>query len=109
MGDLNHKNIDSLHMKFLKRLLGVKKNKVQIKFAVLGEFGRLPLSVICKQRSLKIWTKIMSRNIPVLYETYYILGTARVSDVYINDFPYIFHGSIVYAYQYRSANWLNGI
>ena len=67
-GVYKFRNVDKLHMKFLKSLLGVKHQTPN--YAVLGEFGRLPLSVICKQRSLKFWCKIMIRNNILLYETY---------------------------------------
>ena len=67
-GVYKFRNVDKLHMKFLKSLLGVKRQTPN--YAVLGEFGRLPLSVICKQRPLKFWCKIMIRNNILLYETY---------------------------------------
>ena len=55
-------------MKFLKSFLSVKHQTQN--YAALGEFGRLPLSKICKQRSLKFWCRIMNRNNILLYETY---------------------------------------
>ena len=59
---------DKLHIKFLKSLLGVK---MQIpNYAVLGEFGRYPLSIICKHRALNFWYKIMSNSNQSLYEAY---------------------------------------
>ena len=55
-GVYNYKDVDKLHIRFLKSLLVVKKQTPNS--AVYGEFGRFPLSVICKLRSLKFWVKI---------------------------------------------------
>ena len=62
------RNVDKLHMKYLKSFLGIKHQTPN--YAVLGEFGRLPISVICKQRSLKFLCRMMNRNNTLLYETY---------------------------------------
>lgn len=56
-GVYNHKGIDNLHLRFCKFILGVKSQTPND--AVYGELGRLPLSVICKERSLKFWIKLM--------------------------------------------------
>ena len=68
-GVYTFKDIDNLHLRFLRYLLGVKKQTPNN--AVYGEFGRLPLSVICKQRSLKFWCKIMSNINSPLYDSYW--------------------------------------
>ena len=57
-GVYSFKDIDKLHVRFLKYLLGVKQQTPN--FAVLGEYGRL--SVLCKQRALEFWSKIMSKD-----------------------------------------------
>ena len=67
-GVYNFKSIDNLHLRFLRNLLGVK-NQTPI-CAIFGEFGRLPFSVICKQRALKFWCKVMSENHSNLYDAY---------------------------------------
>ena len=59
-GVYSFKDIDKLHVRFLKYLLGVKQQTPN--FAVLGEYGRLSLSVLCKQRALEFWSKIMSKD-----------------------------------------------
>ena len=43
--------IDKVHVKFLKILLGVRQQTPN--YAVYGELGRFPLSVICKERAIK--------------------------------------------------------
>ena len=67
-GVYSFKDIDKLHVRFLKYLLGVKQQTPN--FAVLGEFGRLPLSVLCKQRTLKFWSKIMSNDQSPIHDIY---------------------------------------
>ena len=47
-------------IRFLKYLLGVKNQTPT--FAIYGETGRFPLSVICKEKSIKFWLKIMKNN-----------------------------------------------
>ena len=59
-GIYENKEIDKLHIKFCKRILGVRQQTPNI--AVLGELGRFPLSVISKQRSIIYWTKIMRKT-----------------------------------------------
>lgn len=60
--------IDKLHIRFCKYILGVKAQTPNA--AVYGELGRFPLSVICKQRSLKFWLKIMKNPDSPLYNMY---------------------------------------
>ena len=56
-GVYEFKEIDKLHIKFCKRILGVSNQTPNL--AVLGELGRFPLYVIAKERSLKFWLKII--------------------------------------------------
>jgi hypothetical protein len=56
-GIYNCKEIDKLHLRFCKIVLGVRPQTSNA--AVLGELGRFPLSVICKERALKYWLNIM--------------------------------------------------
>ena len=67
-GVYHFKSIDNLHLRFLRNLLGVKKQTPIC--AAFGGFGRLPFSVICKQRELKFWCKVMSENHSNLYDAY---------------------------------------
>ena len=50
-GVYNFKECDKLHIKFCKYSLGVRQQTPNM--AVYGELGRVPLSVICKERSIK--------------------------------------------------------
>jgi len=43
-------------------VIGVKKQTMN--YDVLGELGRLPLSIIAKFRSIKYWLKIQDKNNP---------------------------------------------
>ena len=67
-GVYNYKDVDKLHIKFLKYLLGVKKQTPNS--AVYGELGRFPLSVLCKERSIKFWIKIMSSQASPIFNIY---------------------------------------
>ena len=58
-GIYNNRDIANLHLKFCKIILGVKQT---CDTSVLGELGRYPLSLICKERVLKNWIKIMNNE-----------------------------------------------
>jgi hypothetical protein len=60
--------VDKLHIKFCKHILGVKTQSPTN--AVLGELGRFPLSLICKERALKFWLKIMNNPNSVISNSY---------------------------------------
>ena len=62
------KDIDKLHLKFLQYLLGVKQQTPN--FAVLGDFGRFPLSVLYKQQALKFLSKLMLNDPSPLHGIY---------------------------------------
>ena len=55
-GVYNLQEIDRIHIKFCKSILGVKSQTQNM--AVLGELGRYSLSTICKERALKYFIKI---------------------------------------------------
>jgi hypothetical protein len=67
-GIYNYHEIDRLHLKFLKRILGVRKQTVNM--AVYGELGRLPLHIIAKLRSLKYWLKLLSQINSLVLSTF---------------------------------------
>ena len=67
-GVYNYKDIDKLHMRFCKRVLNVRKCTPN--YAVYGELGRLPLSVIAKERAVKFWLKIMNNADAPGYDMY---------------------------------------
>ena len=56
-GIYNISNIDKIHIKYCKAILGVRQQTPN--YAVFGELGRYPLSVICKERALNFWIKIL--------------------------------------------------
>ena len=50
-------DIERVHLKFMKRILGVRPQTTNV--AIYGELGRVPLNVIRKKRILKYWFKII--------------------------------------------------
>ena len=65
-GIYNYKEVDRLHLKFCKHLLGVKPQTSSA--AVLGELGRYPLYV--KERALRYWFKIMKNTDNPIHRLY---------------------------------------
>ena len=59
-GIYNISNIYKIHIKYCKAILGVRQQTPN--YAVFGELGRYPLSVICKERALNFWIKILKCN-----------------------------------------------
>ena len=53
-------DIELIHIKFLRRILCVKKSTNLV--ALYGELGRLPLSIIRKLKIVKYWLKILNKN-----------------------------------------------
>ena len=64
-------DIENIHTKFLRRLLGVKKSTNLS--ALYGELGRYPLSVIRKIRIFKYWIKILKKNDTSLTKQIYLM------------------------------------
>jgi hypothetical protein len=67
-GIYKYKDIDKLQIKFYKYVLGVKKQTPNC--AVYGELGKFPLSILCKERSLKFWNKIVNNQHSPIYSMY---------------------------------------
>ena len=67
-GVYNCKDVDKLHIRFCKSILGVKQQTPN--YAVFGELGRVPLSVKAVERSIKFWLKIMYNPGSALYHAY---------------------------------------
>ena len=61
-------DIEKVHIRFLKQLLGVHKQTSNI--AVYGELGRFPLYVTRNVRILKYWFKILNSPDSLLYKVY---------------------------------------
>lgn len=62
------KDIDKIHIKFCKYILGVRQQTPNL--AVFGELGRYPMPVICKEKVLKYWLKIMKNPASPMYRTF---------------------------------------
>ena len=60
--------IDKIHIKFCKIILGVRQQTPN--YSVYGELGRVPLSVIAKERATKFWLKILSNPFSLLNKTF---------------------------------------
>ena len=60
--------------------------------AVLGDLGRIPLSLICKQRTLKFWNKIMLSPDSLIFNIY---------QKYVND--------TVFSNSNRRTNWFTAV
>ena len=54
------KQDDKLHIKFCKRILGVRTKTQNL--VVYGELGRYHLSIIAKERAVKLWMKVKINN-----------------------------------------------
>ena len=59
-GIYEHEYIDKIHIKFFKNILGVRTQSPN--YAVYGDLGRYPLSVIAKERSIRFWLKNLTNN-----------------------------------------------
>lgn len=64
-------DIELVHTKFLRFLLGVKKSTNLA--ALYGELGRIPLSVYRKVHMIKYWIKILQQNETSLLKNIYIM------------------------------------
>ena len=60
--------IDKIHIKFLKMLSGVRPQTPN--FAVYGELGRFPLSVISKERAVKFWLELLKDPESLIYQVF---------------------------------------
>jgi len=64
-GIYNTPEVDEIHLRFCKLILGVKQQKSNA--SVFGELGRFLLAVICKQRSMYYWIKVMNKPDSLMY------------------------------------------
>ena len=67
-GIYDYKAIDKLHNRFCKSVLVVRQQTPNM--AVYGELERYPLSVICKERVLKFWLKIMNNDNSIMFNIF---------------------------------------
>ena len=63
-GIYGYDHVDKVHIKFCKKLLGVRVQAPN--YAVYGDLGRFPLSVIAKERSIKYWLKLLTNRNSVM-------------------------------------------
>ena len=63
-GIYGYGHVDKVHIKFCKRLPGVRAQTPN--YAVYGDLGRFPLSVIAKERSIKYWLKLLTNRNSVM-------------------------------------------
>ena len=64
----NAKDIETVHTKYCKQILKVKRNTPN--FMVYCELGRLPMIVIRKLRIIKYWVKLLKTNNCILQNIY---------------------------------------
>ena len=74
-GIYNYKEIDTLHIRFCKMVLCVRKQTVN--YTVLGEQGRLPLSIIARFIYIKYWLKIQDKIIQILSFNSFIINNVK--------------------------------
>ena len=70
-GFLEATDVETIHTKFLRRILSVKKSTNLA--ALYGEVGRLPLSVIRKINIIKYWIEILNQNDSSLVKQVYLM------------------------------------
>ena len=75
-------DIEKVHIKFLKQVLGVRRQTCNL--AVYGELGRVPLAVLRKIRILKYWKKILSSHESLLHKVY-VLQVNELNSGIINE------------------------
>ena len=54
-------DIEKLHLKFIRPILGVKRSTNTV--ALYGETGRFPLEIIRTINMLKYWLKVLSKKV----------------------------------------------
>ena len=63
-----HREIETIHLKFCKFILGVKRNASSV--GVYGELGRYPLYVNRYSNMIKYWFKIITSENPLIITVY---------------------------------------
>ena len=61
-------HVDKIHIKFCKSILGVRSQTTN--YAVYGDLGRFPLSVIAKERAIKYWLKVISNQNSLMFRIF---------------------------------------
>ena len=75
-GAYSFKEVDKLHLRFCKKMLGVRSQTSNA--AVLGELGRFPLSLLCKERAIKQYLKIMKNPNSLMFKVFNDLKSTNI-------------------------------
>ena len=67
-GNSTAKELERIHLKFCKRLLGVKLSTSNV--GIYGELGRYPLRIIRQTRMIKYWLKVVNTNNGIIKQLY---------------------------------------
>ena len=70
-GIYNFTDVDKIHIRICKNIFGVKQQTPNA--CIYGELGRYPLPLIAKERSIKLWTKIMKNDSSSIHNIYFDL------------------------------------
>ena len=82
------KDIESLHLKFCRKILGVKKS-TNIS-GLYGELGRTPLSVKRKFTMLKYWAHLLNDRNTMVYKAYLMLKNDLEQNITYNRLNWSF-------------------
>ena len=96
-------DVERVHMKFLKQILGVRPQTSNV--TIYGELGRMPLSIIRKERILKYWYKLIKSPESLIYKAFLnlkddnsrVIGWAQEVNKLLNDlgFNYLWNNDNV--------------
>lgn len=75
-GAYSIKEVDKLHLRFCKNMLGVRSQTSNV--AVMGELGRFPLTILCRERLLKQYLKIMKNPNSLMYNVFFDLKSTNI-------------------------------
>ena len=109
LGFCRRDDIEKVHLRFLKQILGVRKQTKNI--AVYGELGRFPIFVLRKIRILKYWFKILNAPDSLLYKVCLQQVTYLHIDANFNCWAQCVHNllnrlAFVYLWDYQSISKL---
>jgi hypothetical protein len=75
--------VEQIHIKCCKQILGVKRQTPNA--AVLGELGRFPMAIKCKEMVLKLWITFLKSNESPIHNLYILQFNETVSDPNCNN------------------------
>ena len=65
------KNIDRIHIKFCKSILGVRQQTLNSAVRIVG---RYPFLVICKKTALNVWIRILKHSLFAFIRGLYLVA-----------------------------------